>query len=376
MSRPRFVFAFAVLVALATAFAACGGGGDSSDESPQAIIDGATLDGVESGKIDFSLDVRAGGKEGGDLDVGLSGAFQGAGGDELPQLDVTATASGTMNGEDIDFDGGLVLLPNSAYVDYQGTTYEVDPTTFGYVESAIGRGQQGGGDPLACAKAATGLDPGEYLDGLSSEGGADVGGTETTKVSGDLDVSSVTELRDELAKDRACRAQLGTAGGSLPPAAKILEDEEEVRDSVKEARVDLYVGDDGIVRRVSAQVRIEPPKETGSGPRSMDVGLDLTLTEVNEEQEISAPEGETRPLNDLFLKLGINPIELLGLLQGEAGGGEFGDLLERLGDATSGGSGGGPQGGGGNGGGARQEYLECLGNATSAADLRKCASLQ
>jgi hypothetical protein len=77
------------------------------------------------------------------------------------------------------------------------------------------------------------------------------------------------------------------------------------------------------------QLAIEPQKG-GSGPSKVDLDLDLKLTGVNEEQQISAPEN-AKPLSKLFLKLGVNPIELLGLLQGEGGGEGLGELFEGLG---------------------------------------------
>ena len=108
---------------------------------------------------------------------------------------MTAKANGSIDGEDIDFEGGLTLLPNRAYVDYEGTEYEVDPTTFSFVNRRSNR---------PAAKAAqsrsTEVDrlPGSGRRARSSatssttssnEGSADVGGTSTTKVSGDLNVS-------------------------------------------------------------------------------------------------------------------------------------------------------------------------------------------
>ena len=50
---------------------------------------------------------------------------------------MTAGAKGSAKGEDIDFEGGLTLLSDRAYVNYEGTEYEVDPTTFGFVKSGF-----------------------------------------------------------------------------------------------------------------------------------------------------------------------------------------------------------------------------------------------
>jgi hypothetical protein len=364
------------LVALAITLAACGDGdseGGNGGDS-QTVIDNATLEGVESGVLDLSLAVDAEGKEGGDIDVTLSGPFQAAmSKDEKPQFDLTASVDGSFNDEEIKFDGGLVLLPNSAYVNYEGTDYEVDPTTFSFVESALEQAQQqgGGGEPAdvtACQEAASKLELGNFVDNLSDDGGADVGGTSTTKVSGDLDVSGAIDSLVELAEDPACSAQVGAAG-ALPSESEVEEAKSQVGDAVKTAHVDVYVGDDDIVRQVSAQVAIDPPKGSGEGPQSAEIEFELKLTEVNEEQEISAPDG-AKPLNDLFLKLGVNPIELLELLQSEGGAGGLGGLLEGLGGAAGG------SGGGGSGGGGQQAYLKCLGEARTPVDLQNCTKLR
>jgi hypothetical protein len=378
LSRLRFPLTFVALLALAAGLAACGGGGsDKSGESPQKVVDEATLEGVDSGQIDLSLDIAAAGKRGGNVDVSLSGPFQGGGKGKLPQLDMTAKASGEVNGQDVDFDGGLTLLPNSAYVEYEGTEYEVDPTTFSFVQSALKQAQgQGGAEGespgvTACQEEAGRLKVADFVDNLSNEGSADVGGTTTTKVSGDLDVAGGIDALVELAEGPACRAQLG-AVGPLPSKAEIAEAKNEVKGAVKVAHADVYVGDDNIVRRISARLKIEP-KKRGSGPKSVEIDLDLKLTGINEEQEISAP-GNAKPLNDLFLKLGVNPIELLETLSGEGGGEGLGGLLEGLGGAGGGSSKGGSSKGGGSGGGGQQAYLKCIAGATTAADVQKCAS--
>lgn len=338
MSRLRFLYALAAvaaLVAASIALAACGGSGGKSGESPQAVLDEATLQGIESGDIDLSLGVKAQGAEGGNLDVSLSGPFQGEGAGSLPQLDMTAEAKGSIGGNDVDFEGGVVLLPNSAYVNYEGVEYEVDPTTFSFVESALKQAQREGGAETgadgvaACQEEFGKLKVADFLEGGANEGSAEVGGTATTKVSGDLDVSGAIDAVLEVVESQACRAQLAAAG-PLPSEAEIEKAKDEVNSSVKAAHVSIYVGDDDIVRRIAAQLKIEPQSSGDSGPKSVEIDLDLKLTEVNEEQTISAP-ANARPLSKLFLKLNVNPIELLGLLQGEGGGEGLGELLEGLG---------------------------------------------
>ncbi len=368
MTRLRFAIAIAALVALAAALTACGDDSSgNSDAPPQEVAQKATLEGIESADIDLSLAVRASGKEGGDLDISLSGPFQTAEEGGKPQFDLDAEVKGTIDGDDVDFSGGLVLLPNSAYVNYEGTEYEVDPTTFSFVESAINQAQQQGGgqgaDTTACQEVAEKADISSFIENLKNEGSADVGGTETTKLSGDLDVSGAIDTLTGITADPACRSQL-QAGGDVPGAAELAEAEKELNRSLKNAHVELYVGDDDIVRRIVADLALEP-KDPKAGASNVDVDFELTLEGVNESQEIPVP-GDAKPLSDLFIKLGVNPLELAGALQGGEG---LGSLLEELGGAS------GATGAESGGDGGRGSYRDCIGGASSATDLQECSEL-
>lgn len=329
MNRARILSIFVALIALATALAACGSGSGSDD--PQAVVDEATLEGVESGKIDLALALDVKGKEGGSLDVKLSGPFQSEEGAETPELDLSFSANGNMDGEKIERKGGLTLLNgNKAFVGYEGTEYEVDSTTFNFVKSLVkqqsgGKGQSS--EISACREAASELELRDFVENLKDEGSADVDGAETTKVSGDLNASGALEAFSELIDDPACSEQLKSAG-PLPSKAELEDAKGTVKDSVKSAHVELYVGDDHIVRRLIAKATIEPPADSKASAERVALDLDLTLSGVNEDQSISAP-AKTKPLSDLFLKLGINPIELLEAFQG-GGTPDIGSLLEKL----------------------------------------------
>jgi hypothetical protein len=335
LTKPALLIA--ALLALSVALAACGGGdSEKSDESPQAVLDEATLQGIDSGDVDLSLGLDTTGPKGGEVDIALSGPFQSLGKGELPKLDLSATANGTVGGDEVDFDGSLVLLPNTAYVGYEGVDYAVDPGTFGFIESTLNEAQReagaetGSAGAAACQEEFGKLKVADFFEGGANEGSADVEGTTTTKVSGDLDVSGAIDAVLEVVETPACRTQLAAAG-PLPSQGEVEKAKDQVSSSLKDAHVDVYVGDDDIVRQISAQLTVEP-KDSGKGPKKVEADLELKLSGVNEEQEISAPE-DTKPLSKLFLKLGVNPIELLGLLQGEGGGEGLIELLEGLGES-------------------------------------------
>ncbi|MFL5833322.1 MAG: hypothetical protein ACJ76B_05005 [Solirubrobacterales bacterium] len=372
MSRFRILALFATLAAVAGLLAACGGSSDDSDSSgddPQKVIENASLEGVESGEIDMSLHVTAEGDEGGDVEVNLSGPFEMGAKGELPQLALSAKADGSAAGEDLNFEGGLTLLTDRGFVEYEGDAYEVDPTTFGFLKSALEQAQQSEGesdDITACQQAAEGIKFSRFADQLTNEGSADVDGTSTTKVSGDLSVSGGVDALIELTEDPACSSQLEAAGPL--PLGELEEAKGELSKAVKKAHVDIYVGDDDIVRKMDAELTIAPP---GAKDEKVELEMELTLSGVNEEQSFETPS-DAKPLEGLFKQLDVNPLELLEAGQEE---GLEGLLEGLLGDSLPGSSSGGSSSGGAGSSAAQKEYVECLQESKSPADLQKCASL-
>jgi hypothetical protein len=376
LSRFRILAVFATLAALAVVLAACG---SSDSDDPQAIVENATLEGVESGVLDVSLHVTSSGSEGGNLTASLSGPFQSEGSGNLPKLDIDFSAKGEAQGEKVDFAGGLTLLGDRAFIDYKGTEYEVDPTTFGFVKSALEQAENdsedNAADPSACKEAVSGLKLDEFAEGLKDEGSVDVDGTSTTKVTGDLKVGSAIDALIKLIEDPACSAQLEAAGPL--PLDELDQARGELSSGLKKTHVELYVGDDDIIRKAVAEFTITPK----DGNETVAVDLELSLGEVNEPQSIQAPSGALTPLEVLFRKLGIDPLELL---ERATSGEGLGELLEELNSASKGGGGGGGTSGGGSeeeaapptsGDSSQQAYLDCLKKAETPVDLQNCASL-
>jgi hypothetical protein len=366
LTRFRILALLVVLTAMASVFAACGGNSDSgsSDEDPQKVVENASLEGVKSGNLDLSLHVVSEGKEDSDVEVELSGPFEAGAKGELPQLEMSAEANGSAQGEDLDFEGGLTVLTDRAFVDYKGSAYEIDPTTFGFVKSAIEQSQQQegpeSGDITACQKAAEGIKFSQFGEELVNDGSVDVDGTSTTKVSGDVNVSGGIDALIQLTEDPACSSQLKAAGPL--PLGELEEAKGELSKAVKNAHIDLYVGDDDIVRKLAVELTVQPPE---AKDETVKLELELSLSGVNEEQSFSAP-ADAKSLEDLIKDTGIETSEIEEILEGGVGG-----LLDRI----SGGLGGSPLGGSSGGGAARQEYTECLQGAETSAELQKCANL-
>jgi hypothetical protein len=384
LTRRRTLALLAAFTALAAILSACGGGGGGSSEDPQKVIENATFKGIESGEVHLSLDVKAEGDKGGEAKVDLSGPFQSTGKESLPELALTVKANGEADGQNLDFDGGITVLNDRAYIAYKGKNYEVDPTTFGFIKSGFEEAEQEGSkeskgaEATACQNAATSLDLSEFVDNLENEGSEEVEGVETTKLSGDLNPKSAVDAVTKLMENPACSSELEAAGPL--PLDELTKQEGVVTDAVKKAHVEVFVGeDDHIVRKVVAALTIEPKE--GDAEKT-DVNLELTLGKVNEKQTIKAPAG-AEPIEKLFGELGVDPFELLGMVEGGSGGAGIGSLLEGI-TGESGGS-----SGEGSSGSieksleeaelpsveSSKEFTECLSEAKSASDVQKCATL-
>ena len=327
-----------------------GGDGDSSENAQQVVNE--TFSGkkkIESGRLDISLDVSAEGDNGGSFEAKLTGPFQSEGEGKIPQLDLDASVNGSGSGQNVSFEGGITTTGDQGFVSYKGTDYEVPRTTFDQF-----RGQFESQAKTAERQRQQNRDvkPGEWLTNLKNEGTEEVNGASTIHISGEGDVERVVEDFKKIAE------QAGTAnlppGASVPQAAQI----EQLKDSVKEARFDIYTGEeDRIIRRLDANLSVE---NAGS---SADIRFSFGIADLNEPQEITAP-AKTKPLAELISSLGLGGFPLGGLGGGDSGGGSS--------TAPPGGAGGQP--GAGPGSDQSQKYLDCLQKAKDQAAIQQCAS--
>jgi len=341
--------------------AIAGCGGDSgSDEDPQDVIE-ATFNNdeqVSSGVLDLSFDVSAGDQ--GSFNASLDGPFQGDSDDPtaVPQLDLTASASGEGGGQSIDFSGALTITDDNLYVTYQDQAYEVGTDTFNQLKDSIEASadqadtQSGdaassfkegceqaieaqGGDASACDFDLSG-----WFTNLSNDGTEDLDGTSVVHVSGDVDVS-------QIATDLIGIAQTVPGASAQVDQAQV----DQLESAISDASFDVYSGeDDDILRKLDLNLSIDPSAVESATPvpvDSVDFGLSVGIGDVNEDQTIEAPSG-AKPLDELLSQFGLSGLGPLGGVSGLGGGG-LGDL---------GGSAGGSSGSGS--GGASDAYLQCV----------------
>jgi hypothetical protein len=310
LSYWRFPLLLIVLLALAAGLAACGEG---SSDDPQGVLDSASLEGVSSGRFEASLAVESKGKGGEELNATASGQFQ-KGSKDRPQFAVNTEIKGSVQGTGIDFTGGLTLLSDYGFVNYQGVDYEIDSGNFATAKSIFvpdqGEGKKATNDETACDPASMGLRISDLVENPRDAGTAQVDGTKTTKISGELDLAAFQSAIDELTRNPQCQPQLeAILPASLPGLRQVSED---FAAAVKRAPGEVYIDENGVVRKFEAELSTNP-KATGG--EEIVANLEFSLSEVNEPQQIEVP-AKAKPITALFGKLAINPVEFVSLPNG------------------------------------------------------------
>ncbi len=340
--RTRTTLALLLIVALAIVGVLSGCGGSSgSDADPQEVLDKALGGGggTDSGVLDIVLDVSSSGGQEGDLNAEIKGPFQSNGTGQLPSVDFDVTAAIDSGSSNFDFNGGLTITGDGAYIGFDGDEYQLDDSTFqavkaSYEQSASQQSSQEDTGSLS----QFGIDPQSWVTDLTNEGTEDLDGTEVIHVSGAADVPKLVADLNDVAQ------QTGQASQLDPTALKNLED------TVTDATIDVYAAsDDDSLRKIEVGLNLADPRG-GSG--TVAVTLSIGISDPGSDQSISAPS-DAKPLDDL---LGQIPggASALGL-----GAGAPSATTTPPQPASS----------------SAQKYYDCVAKAQSSAEVEDCASL-
>ena len=218
--RPRLLLLALVAVLAALVVAGCGGGDSGSSASEDTSVDellDKTFSGdkkVDSGKLDLSLklDVQGGSSQlQGPISLRLSGPFQTQGKGKLPQFDVDAAFEGA--GQSLN--AGLTSTGDKAFVNFQGTDYEVSNEVFQQFKAGYEQAQkQSANKDNQQSLATLGIDPRRWLTDAENAGEAKVGDTDTIKITGGVDVA---KLLDDINRALEQARTLGVEGAEGLP---------------------------------------------------------------------------------------------------------------------------------------------------------------
>jgi hypothetical protein len=281
-----------LLLALGLIVASCGGsdGGGGGQDANRLLERGFSTD-VDSGEIRMEVELEVDGVAGGDgpFRLELSGPFRSRGPMEMPDVDVELTASG----QGASFEGRVVLLPRNAWIQYGGKTYEVGHELWSRAQESLNR--EGGAETFGQAN----VDPLDWIKDADTGDTVEVSGTESTKVTGELDIPAMLGDFNSLSPD-----------SSTIPRRTL----DQIDDSIGAVDFEAWIGDDDIWRRISSQTSFTVPEDQREGTGGIEggrVSLDMTLAAPNEPVSIEGP-GDGRPISELLRALGIPPQLLLG----------------------------------------------------------------
>ncbi len=225
---------------------------------PQQVLQGAfNFDAVKSASFNGRLAFSSNGKRN---SIRTSGAFESTGATEMPHAAVQVSLRvPRFNGS-----GGFVTTGDRAWFTKAGVGYAVPQAAWSKIVKARAKGS-------APTKNAPKLDvnPSSWLDNVKSEGTERMDGVQVTHVS--ADVNSARAIAD--------------VARTLDTTARIPGNaEQRLAKGIKGGHLDVWVGDDKIMRRASFDM-----SGKGTGGRRVDVKLDFALSRVNKPQTIERP---------------------------------------------------------------------------------------
>jgi hypothetical protein len=335
-----------LLLSLAVALVAgCGDAVESNPASSRTDVDQllrdtfGNIDKLTSANVDAKLAIDGQGQS---VSARLTGPYQSTGKGKLPKFQLAATLENAGK----SFSAGVTWTGDKGYVNMQGTNYELSGVVArqfeaGYEQAAKSTKKGDGGALLG----ALGIDFTKWLRDARNEGDAQVGDTETIKLSGKADVARVIDDVQRLAEKART---LNVPGTGQVPQKLTPQQRQEIVDAVKSFSVELYTGKaDRVLRRVVVAADLQ---DTASKATSH-VALDLTLSNVGDDQDISAPKG-AKPFSEL--------LKLTGDLKGLGG----------LGSSSSSGSAKAPSAAN------LEKYTKCIEQSQGdTAKAHKCADL-
>ena len=205
----------------------------------------------------------------------LKAAFEGAG----QSLSAGATSTG-----------------DKGYVSFQGTDYVVADQVFQQFKTQYEQArQQAEGQDQGQSLATLGLDPRKWLVDPQNAGEAQVGDTDTIKITAGIDVD---KLLDDANTALAAASALGAAQGQQIPEKLTEEQKQQAVEAIKDPKIEIYTGkDDKIMRRLVLSLGLEDEGSSGT------IAFDVSITDLNEAQDIPEPQ-DAQPFDQLLGQLG------------------------------------------------------------------------
>src|SRR3954467_7998649 len=242
----RLVLAVSILsLALVAGCGDSGGGGSSEDA--RALIDKAFQQSIGSADMTLNIEAKVSGvaQLSQPINLKVAGPYQSNGKGKLPSFNWQVSVSGGGQA----FSGGIISTGDNAFVNFQGTNYEVGADKVAQVNQSSGPGR---------SLKDYGIDPQAWVKDPTEEGTENVNGVDTTHVKAGIDVGRMfSDFNKTIQK-----------AGSMSAAApqQLTPDTiKKIEEVVQNPKFDIYVGkDDDKIRRLSVSVDFQIPADQRS----------------------------------------------------------------------------------------------------------------
>lgn len=356
-------FALTAAAACTLGLTACGGDDSTTSDGGGGEVDAKTLlvstfkpteEGkIKSGKIEFKIGGELSGATEANGEASATVLLNEAKDGEIPEFQADVVIKGEQKAQKLDVKAGGTFTDGRFYVAYDGENYDVGEELSKRATDSLKRSleqaeQAGGSAQNQALVGQLGLEPDTWLTDPKIDGEESIGGVDAYKITGAVDIK--TMVPDILDAARKAQSLAGGAASKQAVPEVSAADLDKAADQIEKLDVAIWTGkDDKILRKLEVSASIKGDKEGDK----LDGSLSLTLSGVNEQQDIKAPSS-TKPITDLMPKLG----GLFGAATGAGAGMGAGGAQGATPDAQVSG-----------------EYLECVnGAAGDQAKLNACTS--
>ena len=234
----------------------------------------------------------------GPISLTIEGPYKSQGKKKLPLFDWDVNVQG--GGQ--SFAGGLVVTTDNAFVEFQGTNYEVGTELFTQFASQVEQQSDEGPQNLK----ALGIDPATWLNEPEVKDGEDIGGDSTQVITGDVDIERVINDFYELLQSPTIKRQLEAQGQTAPEIKKPTEEQiQKVKDSIENLKFEANVDENDVLRRLLLDAEFKVPEGADAGSlQGGKVRFEFLLNEVGNDPKIEAPT-DARPLSELTQRFGL-----------------------------------------------------------------------
>jgi hypothetical protein len=273
------------------AVAGCGGG---SGDARKLL--GETFSGrhkISSGVLDVQLTIDPAGSSTLHAPITLTfgGPFESLGPGRLPQSDFTLGVAG------FGFRGSLGILSTgtAGYVTLKGIAYELPQTSFQRLESSFAAAAAPGGAGIFSELEAALTNP-------TVVGDEAIAGANTTHIRAGIDIPA---LLGDLSGLLQRASSLGVSGTGALAGGISAAAQRRIAGLIRNPTFDLWTGvSDKTLRRLQIGATLAVSGQIGKllGSRSVDLGLSIQYSSLNQPPTIAAPT-TVRPLGELARRL-------------------------------------------------------------------------